>query len=119
MLKPLKPPDKKSELDDGLLPLTVCEVRRLLWRLLWKCAPVPAFVFAWSRWRTWILHLLASVLVAGPLRKEKALNAQIQTPDSFQWMTPEQQQQYMQNSQPSPNALTTRFAVPFMKAING
>lgn len=39
---------------------------------------------------------LASVLVAGPLRKEKALNAQIQTPDSFQWMTPEQQEQYMQ-----------------------
>jgi hypothetical protein len=33
------------------LPLSVCEIRRLLWRLLWKLAPLPAFVLAWSHWR--------------------------------------------------------------------
>jgi len=35
---------------DDLLPLTVCEIRRLLWRLLWKFTPLPDFVLTWSRW---------------------------------------------------------------------
>ena len=34
-----------------LIPLTVPEVRRLLWRLVWRYAPAPAFVLAWSLWR--------------------------------------------------------------------
>jgi hypothetical protein len=34
-----------------LLPLTVPEVRRLLWRLVWERAPDPDAVLAWSRWR--------------------------------------------------------------------
>ena len=34
-----------------LIPLTVPEVRRLLWRLIWRTPPPPAFVLAWSLWR--------------------------------------------------------------------
>ncbi len=34
-----------------LIPLTVPEVRRLLWRLVWPLPPPPEFVLAWSRWR--------------------------------------------------------------------
>jgi hypothetical protein len=34
-----------------LIPLTVPEVRRLLWRLVWRAALPPAFVLAWSVWR--------------------------------------------------------------------
>ncbi len=35
----------------ALLPLTVPEVRRLLWRLIWSAMPPPEAVLAWSRWR--------------------------------------------------------------------
>lgn len=34
-----------------LIPLTVPEVRRLLWWLVWHWPPAPAFVLAWSVWR--------------------------------------------------------------------
>lgn len=34
-----------------LIPLTVPEVRRLLWRLVWWRLPPPYRVLAWSRWR--------------------------------------------------------------------
>jgi len=34
-----------------LIPLTVPEVRRLLWRLVWRTLPPPEAVLAWSRWR--------------------------------------------------------------------
>ncbi len=34
-----------------LIPLTVPEVRRLRWRLVWRTLPPPDFVLAWSRWR--------------------------------------------------------------------
>jgi hypothetical protein len=34
-----------------LVPLTVPEVRRLLWRLVWARPPDPAQVIAWSLWR--------------------------------------------------------------------
>jgi hypothetical protein len=34
-----------------LLPLTVPEVRRLVWRLVWERAPDLDAVLAWSRWR--------------------------------------------------------------------
>ena len=35
----------------ALIPLTVPEVRRLLWRLLWPLALPPPAVLAWSLWR--------------------------------------------------------------------
>ncbi len=34
-----------------LLPLTVPEVRRLVWRLVWARQPEPAAVLSWSDWR--------------------------------------------------------------------
>jgi len=34
-----------------LIPLTVPEVRRLLWHLVWRRQPPPDEVLAWSRWR--------------------------------------------------------------------
>ena len=34
-----------------LIPLTVPEVRRLLWRLVWRTLPPPECVLARSRWR--------------------------------------------------------------------
>src|SRR5258708_40319677 len=34
-----------------LLPLTVPEVRRLLWRLVWQAPPTPEGVLYLSRWR--------------------------------------------------------------------
>jgi hypothetical protein len=35
----------------ALVSLTVPEVRRLLWRLVWSAVPSPDFVLARSRWR--------------------------------------------------------------------
>ena len=35
----------------ALVPLSVPEVRRLLWRLAWFVVPTAAFVLGWSRWR--------------------------------------------------------------------
>jgi hypothetical protein len=37
--------------DPDLLPLTIPEIRRLLWRLVWSEPPADAAVVAWSRWR--------------------------------------------------------------------
>jgi hypothetical protein len=34
-----------------LLPLTVPEVRRLLWRLIWQAPPTQEGVLYWSHWR--------------------------------------------------------------------
>jgi hypothetical protein len=34
-----------------LLPLTVPEVRRLLFRLVWRSVPSQAHTLAWSCWR--------------------------------------------------------------------
>jgi len=36
---------------DDLLPLTVPELRRLIWQLVWARPPVCQVVVAWSRWR--------------------------------------------------------------------
>lgn len=36
---------------EALIPLTVPEVRRLLWRLVWGCLPTPKQVCQWSWWR--------------------------------------------------------------------
>ena len=47
------PGGKKGAVDRqaDLLPLTVPEVRRLLWHLVWDRPPDPAAACAWSRWR--------------------------------------------------------------------
>lgn len=50
---------------------------------------------------------LVSALVAGPLRKQAALNAPFEPPESFQWMTPEQQEQYMQAQQSGADPVRT------------
>lgn len=39
---------------------------------------------------------IASVLVAGPLKQQAALAAPVEPPPGFEYMTPEQQEQYMQ-----------------------
>jgi hypothetical protein len=39
------------DLAADLLPLTVPEVRRLLWRLVWARPPDPERAAAWSTWR--------------------------------------------------------------------
>lgn len=36
---------------EELLPLTVPEVRRLIWWLVWKEIPTAEQVVGWSRWR--------------------------------------------------------------------
>jgi hypothetical protein len=35
----------------ALVPLSVAEIRRLLWQLVWLVVPVAAFVLGWSHWR--------------------------------------------------------------------
>jgi hypothetical protein len=35
----------------ALLPLTVPQVRRSLWQLVWADVPLPEQVLRWSRWR--------------------------------------------------------------------
>ena len=47
---PEEPETRGSSVDDGI-PLTVPEVRRLVWQLLWSRPPSRAAVLAWSRWR--------------------------------------------------------------------
>lgn len=39
-----------EELEE-LLPLTVPEVRRLLWQLVWSSLPAVEHVLNWSNWR--------------------------------------------------------------------
>ena len=38
-------------LDEKLIPLTVSEVRRLLYRLIWRHQPTDESVLRWYRWR--------------------------------------------------------------------
>ena len=38
-------------MDERLIPLTVPEVRRLLYRLIWRHHPTDESVLQWSRWR--------------------------------------------------------------------
>jgi hypothetical protein len=40
-----------AESAEDLLPLTIAEVRHLLWQIVWPHAPPLWFVLAWSRWR--------------------------------------------------------------------
>ena len=41
----------EPEWDEALIPLTVPEVRRLLYRLIWRPMPLNKSVLSWSRWR--------------------------------------------------------------------
>jgi len=38
-------------MDTNLLPLTVPEVRRLVYRLVWQAPPQPIPILHWSTWR--------------------------------------------------------------------
>ena len=42
---------ERTEWDEALIPLTVPEVRRLLYWLIWQPFPSNKSVLAWSRWR--------------------------------------------------------------------
>ena len=42
---------ESQEWDEALIPLTVPEVRRLLYRLIWQPIPSNKSVLKWSRWR--------------------------------------------------------------------
>lgn len=48
--RPDRPHEDASAAPPGLLPLTIPEVRRLLWRVAWSAAP-PEPALRWSRWR--------------------------------------------------------------------
>jgi FOG: Transposase len=43
--------EDQHDLAAELLPMTVPEVRRLLWRLVWDQSPGPDAVLHWSAWR--------------------------------------------------------------------
>ena len=49
---PLAPPIGADDQPLGaLIPLTVPEVRRLLWGVVWRAFPTVEHVLAWSVWR--------------------------------------------------------------------
>jgi len=73
----------------------------------------------------WLLPLLiltlltiVNVLVAGPLRQQLALNTETELPSSFEYMTPEQQEQYMQ-AQQSGNGPATTILFPAIGSLFG
>jgi hypothetical protein len=65
----------------------------------------------------WIIPLLlltiltvAHVVIAGPLRQQAALSAQGELPPNYEWMSPEQQEQYNQAQMSKANTtMTTLF----------
>ena len=57
-------------------------------------------------------------LIAGPLRMAAAQNALAEPPESFQWMSPEQQEQYLQ-AQQSMNSPVTTTLFPTIGAVIG
>jgi hypothetical protein len=74
---------------------------------------------------TWLLPLLlltvftlVHVMVGGPLRQEAARNAAVQLPENFQYMSPEQQQQYMQALESRANP-TMAYVFPAIGALAG
>jgi hypothetical protein len=56
---PGRPIKKETAISDGILeavktavmPLTVPEIRKRLWQLVWRIPPPLAFIIAWSLWR--------------------------------------------------------------------
>ncbi len=61
---------------------------------------------------------ISAALAAGPLRQQAALSAGVELPPSFQYMTPEQQQQFML-AQQNMNGPTTTVLFPAVGAIVG
>jgi hypothetical protein len=45
------PRDPAARATAALIPLTVPEVRRLLWGVVWRTFPSVEHVLAWSTWR--------------------------------------------------------------------
>jgi hypothetical protein len=45
------PPKKKTSRKNALIPLSVPEIRPLLWFLMWQKMVEQSFVLAWSVWR--------------------------------------------------------------------
>lgn len=61
---------------------------------------------------------LVFVAVAGPLRQQAALSAPAQPPENFQYMSPEQQQQYMA-AQASASGSTQTYVFPAVGGVVG
>jgi hypothetical protein len=75
--------------------------------------------------QAWLLPLLlltiltiASALIAGPLRQQAAQNSVATPPENFQYMTPEQQEQYLQ-AQQNMNGPATTIIFPAAGALLG
>jgi hypothetical protein len=64
------------------------------------------------------LLALANVFAAGPLRQAAAANAVIEPPPGFEWMSPEQQEQYMQ-AQASASGPVQVYVFPAIGALSG
>lgn len=58
------------------------------------------------------------VIVAGPLRQQAILTAGVELPDSFQYMTPEQQEQFLQAQQSGAGTAQTHI-FPGVAAVGG
>jgi hypothetical protein len=64
------------------------------------------------------LLTLAFVLIAGPLRQQAALNAGVQIPEGFEYMPPDQQEQFMQAQQSGSGPVQT-YVFPAIGALAG
>jgi len=75
------PSDSTDLLEAGLdiLPLTIAEVRHLLWQTAWPQAPPLWFILAWSRWRR---QHQASALRSHAKRQRSGLTASGPIPSS-------------------------------------
>ncbi len=105
------------EVEELDLSAPVARKRQFSWLLNTFIRPRRAMHEIASEDRSaWIIPMLlltlltvAFVLVAGPMRKEAALNAQIEPPPSFEWMSPEQQQQWMTAQQSAAEPVRTHL----------
>lgn len=105
------------EVEELDLSAPIARKRQLSWLLNTFIRPGRAMHEIASEDRSaWFIPMLlltlltvAFIFVAGPLRKEAALNAQIEPPPSFEWMTPEQQQQWMQAQQSAAEPVRTHL----------
>lgn len=114
------------EVEEIDLPEPVTRRSRFGWLLTTLVRPGKAMrEIASADQGVWLLPMLLltvlvvlSVLVAGPLRKEAILNNPPELPESFQWMSPEQQEQYMQ-AQASAAGDTQVYIFPMVSALAG
>ncbi|OGT28787.1 MAG: hypothetical protein A2Z17_05415 [Gammaproteobacteria bacterium RBG_16_66_13] len=85
------------------------------WSTFPKLVEQPA-----DTWRTPLLVLTLAavllVLVAGPLRREAALNAPAEPPPDFQYYSPEQQEQFLQ-AQQATSSNTFIYLFPALSAL--